>query len=999
MGNRVRYQLFFMLFCSALFLFAGHGFAASLGKIEVASHLGEPFFAEVPLKLEANELPSKVFVEIAAPADYKIFEVYRDPVVKAIRADVASDARGVRVELSSRSQIRSPFFNLVLKVRYGRVSHFKKFPVFLDVAKTVQQAAKKAPQPAVAAVAQPASAVRSSLTESAGQTVAPSDVQPAASKQNKIKYYEGWARTDRYGPIVKGDSLSIIAERLRVDYRYTRNQIMLALFEKNRADFEQGNMNLMKAGSFLKVPTAAEVEKHSKLEATRVLAEHENAWKKLTRQPRYAAVAEAQRSRYSKRISIGEHADGVAAAPAATAVAASASLADQQQSAAKQSAEQAATSSAAPASEAVQRANTAEKSASVPASAVSSEAPQAAQTSAEQAAADQALQEQTSQTLIRLQEQNDVLKQQLIGTQKSIEDLSRKLAQNQAASDQKAHIKKLEVMIAGLQTELKKMQQQTPASAPVAGMNWMLWLLALVVVLLLGIIAKLMRREPAHPAEPTESKSEPAAGSPDADVEPSIDQDVVEDDSLTSVIESEVAGIETGETPATETKETATIDSLPAFTDELGDTDTAELEPFDADSQSEPDPDIDYLSEADVYIRYGMEDEALKQLDMALRLQPDNVEAHIKKAELLLGKSDREGLDATIAAATMTLTAVDLGRFKSFVQGLGEEVDGLDTAALEEPRDEEEGDRSETLALEPSAADDLDFDLEGLDGIVDEVAAGEITGELELPEIDQASVSDDAVEFEQAHDPESEDMPWLHDEMFDAVAEEGAPLQLSDSVGELSLESAVDTGSESVSDSMALTEPESLTVPEPAPDSETMPQADMASAPETETQSEEATDFNVIGGATQELDSLLSEFSGEDDGGTGDGDAELGATRRLDQLLSEFDDEDEAFDAASDVDALDDSLFDAVGSSVSAGAANESDTDIDHGATQELDHLLSEFANEDDGLLEIDTDFDSLVDGDSEGAGDSAGATQVLGRLLDEFTDESSDDEEGSHKK
>jgi len=129
--------MFFAVLCPALLLFAGHARAVSVEKIEVASHLGEPFFAEVPLKLESNELPSKVFVEIAAPADYKIFEVYRDPVLKLIRADVASDARGVRVKLTSRSRVNTPFFNLVLKIRYGRVSHFKKFPVFLDAAKSI----------------------------------------------------------------------------------------------------------------------------------------------------------------------------------------------------------------------------------------------------------------------------------------------------------------------------------------------------------------------------------------------------------------------------------------------------------------------------------------------------------------------------------------------------------------------------------------------------------------------------------------------------------------------------------------------------------------------------------------------------------------------------------------------------------------------------------------------------------------------------------------------
>jgi len=975
----------------ALLMLAGNAQSASLEKIEVASHIGEPFFAEVPLKLEANELASKVFVEIAAPADYKIFEVYRDPVLKAIRADVASDARGVRVELSSRSRIQSPFFNLVLKIRYGRVSNFKKFSVFLDAPQTVQQAAEKAPQPTVVAVKQPA-APHTSLTASAGEAIAPAVVKPVPADQQPAKYYDGWARTDRYGPIVRGDSLSIVAERLRVDYRYTRNQIMLALFENNSSSFEQANMNLMKAGSFLKVPTAAEIERHSKSEATRALAEHENAWKKLTRQPRYAAEAEAQRTRYSKRISIGEHADGVSTAPVTEAASVTAAANE-------------------------------EKSVNQPASSVTSVARPDGQSSAatetvavtetaadqpiqdrpvqDQTVQNQTIQDETNQTLIRLQEQNEILKQQLIGTQKSIEALTRKVEQDHAATAAKVRMEKLEVMISGLQSELKKMHQQP--TIPVTGMNWMIWLLIALVVILLAVVAMLMRRELAHPAASKVSIADNAAKSSNVE-EPSQSST---DDTLAAVIENEVAGIETGETIIPVFSETATIDSLPAFTDELSDTDTAELEPFNADTEVEPDADIDYVAEADVYIRYGMDDEAIKQLDMALRLQPDNVEAHIKKAELLLGKSDRHGFDETFAAATMTLAATDLERFKSAVERLGSDTDQTvggvfsdeivtdktvaDAEEHASVSDSESRDQ-DTLPLDVSAADDLDFDLASLD-----INSEDLTGELELPEVEADRKETETLQLGDANDHEAEDLPWLHDEVFDSAAEEDGLLQ------------------QEIEPTPELSSPE-------------------LSPPILSPQTEELPDFDVIGGATQELDNLLSEFDDEDDGldfintqgvleasgieqgkenpGEDDAmgrtiaiDSDHEATQELDSLLAEFSDEDELPDMADTVTGLDASFFDQT-ETAQHDKDNEIAIDIDHGATQELDHLLGEFANEEDEHLQMDMkglDTDSPCDtASTHEVTDSRsreGATQVLGRLLDEFNDDDLDDEEDHHKK
>jgi len=1030
MGKRdwrklARRNLAFVLLCPALFLFAGSVQAASLEKIEVASRLGEPFYAEVPLKLEANELASKVFVEIAAPADYKIFEVYRDPILKAIRADVASDKRGVRVELSSRSRIKSPFFNLVLKIRYGRVSHFKKFPVFLDAAKSIQQAAVKTPQPTVDAIKQPANATapRTSLTKSAGQAFMPEPSTAAvAAVKPKVKYFEGWARTDRYGPIVRGDTLSTVAERLRVDYRYTRNQIMMSLFEKNGSSFDQNNINLLKANSFLDVPTATELEQHNKAEATRFLAEQEKTWKKLTQEPRYAAEKEAQRTRYTKRISMGEHADGVAVAPVAVAEAAD-----------KTAVAELIKPLAQPETQPQTQPQT-EVSVQKTAAPVEATASQVADIAAAVAQA----QAESSQVVDDLRQQNTLLQEKLSANQKSIETLSRKVESDAVtAAAANAHLEKLEILISRLQSELEKIEQQKPAAAA-TGMDWVIWLLIALVVILLGIVAMMMRREPAHPAVAVESAvaDEPAKTTSEGQSE-----------TLESVIEHEVAGIETGESELPVSKETATIDSLPVFTDELSDTDTAELEPFDADADVEPDPDIDYLAEADVYIRYGMDDEAVKQLDMALRLQPDNVEAHIKKAELLLGKSDKPGLDESIAAATMTLTALDLDKFKASIEKLGAETG----QHVSEPEVQKHAELDEavqdTLPLDASAADDLDFDLSDLD-------VPDIEGDKQRSEQTQADDSGGSVA------DETEEMSWLHDAAFDGAVPQGDEsglAQQTDSVGKASTTQALDhLLTEFSDDESGLATEEQLVT------------TDLLGA----TSTEGLPDFDVMGGATQELDHLLTEFSEQDtlekdpvaDNPSDINSVEIepmkadqidksaGATRHLDQLLSEFD-EDEG-DGVSFIDTqsgLDESVFKqdkdeadtatikSAGLDTDHGATQELDNllaefsdadedqlvigdetgeldtssfestqsaspdtdeaigmDTDHGATQELDNLLSEFSNEEEQTLDIDQAGSDTVSGD----GDSEhGATQILGHLLDEFNDGFKDDDDEENKK
>jgi len=1102
MGKQVWRILAFALLGSGLLQFAGIAQAVTLEKIEVASHLGEPLFAEVPLKLEANELASKVFVEIAAPSDYKIFEVYRDPVLKLIRADVASDERGVRVKLTSRSTIKSPFFNLVLKIRYGRVSHFKKFPVFLDTAKSIQHAASQAPQPSVKALAnesvdrrigqsnQPTSqvAVQSSLTESAGRVLMPKPAAPVAVKP-EVTHFDGWARTGRYGPIVRGDNLSTVAQRLRVDHRYSLNQVMQGLFEKNVDSFDQHNINLMKAGTLLNVPTAAEIEQHNKSEAMRFMIAQQKAWKQLTQQPRYAAEEEAQRTRYSKRISMGERAGGMAAAPvAATETTTSPQSIQPASQDSPSEAETQANSTAADAGAVV-------ADQAVPA-AISSDI-----------AAIQAVQNETAQAMIRLQEQNEILKQQLMGTQKSIEVLTQKVDKSGADSSANARTEKLAVMIASIQSQLKQMQQQS--GMPVAGMNWVTWLLVALVVLLLAVVAMLMRRELAHPADAKPSEEKQVAGVP-ADATSSDGKRIESEETdaphvgagvdaasvtgvehagdtpLSAVIEHEVAGIETGESIISAATE-STGEALPSFSDELSDTDTAELEPYIADAEMIPDSDIDYVAEADVYIRYGMEDEAMKQLDMALRLQPDNVDAHIRKAELLLDKSDRQGFDETLAAATMTLAADDLERFKSAVEQLGNDIDlsGMDVVQAEasdsasqfadndpnndlnsdpnsddlkrSPEQDQPGGADIASLDVPDEDDELDFDLASL-----EMVRADLTGEMAPSELD-ADQSDDV------HDDEPEDMPWLQD--ADVADEDAGQLQadeavvtdLSDAdlvIPDMPVAEQPDTSAERIDDDVhagatqelghLLSEFSQQDDEQDAPVQNDLVQSDSmqidpmqndpmqgdalsAASLDSYQRADRASDDQSDLGATQHLDALLSEFDDDDDGldfiATEGGfdasvdapslshtdepammgetiaiDSDHQATQELDSLLAEFADEDGLSDLANGVEGLDASFFEAADDEEEAEVSIE----IDHGATQELDHLLSEFALEVDESEPVDADMtgldaaqmsDAALNQELADSGFGEGATQVLGRLLDEFNDDDSSDDEDHHKK
>jgi len=726
---RQRIMLSFYGLIIAMAVFSTHAGAVSLGKIDVASHLGEPFYAEVPLTLDEGEVISSVAVELAESADYRILEVYRDRALQLVRADVESDSRGNRVEISSRNIIDAPFFNLVLKVRHGRATHFKKYPVFLDLPRAAAPVKEAAPIPSVS--------VDDMTSEAAAPTVTavesmPADVsEPAAEEaQTSTPFtpHDQWARASHYGPMVYGDTVSTVADRLRVDARYSRNQVMVALFEKNRSKFDNDNINLIQAGTHLDVPMADEVERISPDQALSIMKDHNQRWRELIKQPRYAAIKEAQETRYSKRVRVGKSATGEAASPVS-----------------KPGSEEA------PADESAT-------------SAMASDGSEDGMMAADEKAADSEQTAALTASVAMLQKQNEELQAKLAESDANLAKLSASgVADAQAAAD--ARIKRLELQLARLHAELDSARQR---EAEGSAFGWLTYLLGGLVVVLLGGIAFLMRRERQHPAQQAASEVSPDdfAGSAAASAEvPEIDVEAVE----------ELPG-DSADQGGMDDFDDAFTDSIPDLTED----ETGEMEAFETDQEEDPDPNVDYLSEADVYMRYGMEDEAEKQVEMALKLNETNQDAHAKLVQVRKAKGDESGADEALATARMVLGGDSLSNFEATMSGMASELSGtdggdaglddtlppgaLDVSDMESEapfseaagdQDAEAGTVEQPAAEEASEAvegDDLEFDLSDLetpdDASEPEAEAGEAVTE-EAPAEDVAeAVEDDDLEFD-----------------------------------------------------------------------------------------------------------------------------------------------------------------------------------------------------------------------------------------------------------
>jgi len=825
--------------------------AVALGSVEVASHLSEPFYAEVPVFIDESESLSNITVEIASPADYRILEIYRDPGLNALSIDLERDSRGARVEISSQSALTLPFFNLVLKVNSSEGStHFKKYPVFLEMPKakvatgkppvavvTRPEAAAVAPS---AAAAEPAASPRMGM-EAMGDEAAGESVAGAVTEGAKpFSAYDGWSRTDRYGPMVYGDTITTVAKRLRVDDRYSLSQVMVALYEKNKSKFSKDNINLINAGTYLDIPKAAEVEAASAAQADSVLAEHNRRWTDLKEQPRYAAVAEAQRTRYSKRVRVGEAAAGVAAAPVGK--------------------------EAEPVTE-----TAALQPAVAPVPSQQDEAPMVNAKQAEEMTA--------------LKAQNEALQQKLAVAEDKVAAMAAQPAEAGLLAAEE-RIKKLEMRLARLQQDLDKARQGERA---VSQPNIMTYALGGLIFVLLAVIGYLMRRERPHPAAPESVAAvEPqlAAHETEAVTPPAHDS------AEAMAVAAAEAAAQSMDEPTAVTEEITGIDQLDSDTLEddmpdLSELDTADMEAFEGTiSDKEPEPNADYLAEADVYLRYGMEEEAEHNLRMAIKQNPENADAHCKLFRLISGRQDREGLEAVIESGRQMLSGDGLNQFEREMEEAEDFTDTLEEPAISKEDKDFDIDATVILdvddigprPLESVKPEEFEDTLSGLQAgengdSADAIAEDVSKTSIDISSFDQEGPSETVVKPVEGAEPEAGD----DDAEVKLEAEDissGAPeLEMEDEPVALDMEEGetaedeekteVDAGREVTASAEDLTVSEASTKAEAGPEEETISEAEaLKSVPDSLTS--ELTLSDVDMGSTGEQE-VQVEPSGLDD--------------------------------------------------------------------------------------------------------------------------------------
>lgn len=269
-----RWELTVVALAALLALGGSNALALSLGRITVQSALGEPLNAEVDISdINADEAAS-LKAQVALPASFKSAGLDYSPVLTGLRMVLQKrpDGRSY-LRLSSDRLVQEPFVDLILDVGWQSGRVVRNYTMLFD---PPDMRPTPAPRPLSVPLSAPLSAPLPVAEPRAVQT--PRPVAPASPPVARPPAVSAAVKTappvandaQRLVTVRPGDSASRIAMTHRLS-NVSLDQMLVALQRGNPNAFIAGNINRIKAGAIVALPTEKQATAVAPAQASQII--------------------------------------------------------------------------------------------------------------------------------------------------------------------------------------------------------------------------------------------------------------------------------------------------------------------------------------------------------------------------------------------------------------------------------------------------------------------------------------------------------------------------------------------------------------------------------------------------------------------------------------------------------------------------------------------------------------------------------------------------------
>ncbi|MBK8324601.1 MAG: FimV family protein [Betaproteobacteria bacterium] len=247
--------------------------AAGLGRLSVNSALGQVLAAEIELlSLQPGEF-EVLSARVASPEAYRDAKIEYTSALRLLRFSVEKRAGGQPyVKVTSIAPINEPFLDVLIEVTWPSGRLQREYPILLDPpgfndARAAATPARPAATPAAPVASAPPSPPAATTPAVTGTPSAKAEMAAPKSEADKDSR-----------KVEKGDTLSKIAGTVK-PAEVSLEQMLSALYRENKSAFVDNNMNRLKAGQILRIPSAEEVGKISGKDANQEVKAHVANWK------------------------------------------------------------------------------------------------------------------------------------------------------------------------------------------------------------------------------------------------------------------------------------------------------------------------------------------------------------------------------------------------------------------------------------------------------------------------------------------------------------------------------------------------------------------------------------------------------------------------------------------------------------------------------------------------------------------------------------------------
>ena len=243
--------------------------ALGLGKLSVKSALGEPLRAEIDINSLNPEESATLQVRVASPETYRAAGVDYNSVLSGANIVLQRRADGrPYLRISSDRPVQEPFVDVILDLGWSAGRLVREYTLLFDPPSMRSVAQPTAPMmsvPPAPMAATPSTALRPSRPAAVPQTEAQAPVakpSPAAPRPAPVAK----PADQNTVAVRRGDTLSSIASR-NLPNGVSLDQMLVGLYRQNPNAFQGDNMNRLRSGAVLTLPSDERLKSVSPSEA------------------------------------------------------------------------------------------------------------------------------------------------------------------------------------------------------------------------------------------------------------------------------------------------------------------------------------------------------------------------------------------------------------------------------------------------------------------------------------------------------------------------------------------------------------------------------------------------------------------------------------------------------------------------------------------------------------------------------------------------------------